>query len=420
MLLDAHSLIYRAYFALLETPLTTSRGQLVNAAFGFWSIVLRGLPGREAGLRHRLLRRRPDVPPRPVRRIQGHAAPDARRPARPVPDHPRAAGRLPDSRAPARGLRGRRPHRVADAPGGGARRRVDDRLGRPGHAPAGQRQDPADDHAHGRRVDGDLRRRAHPRALRPRALPDDRLQGAQGRHHGQHPGHRRRRRQDRCRLAPAVRHARRHLRAPRRDQAGALPREAARAPRRRLPVARAGDHRPQHPHRARPDARSPGRLRPQRGPAALPRVRVPHPGGAAPRGRRRGGPGAGRPAARGRPERPGPGGPRSGTRAIGAQPTAVRLRRGERPPAEPRLRAVASGRGRPRGEAPGTVAGAAPKGSAGRSRHGIGPAARDRGRSGRPGSARPAGARAARPGRISRAVRGRRRHRGAGWPASRT
>ncbi len=42
MLLDAHSLIYRAYFALIETPLTTSRGQLVNAAFGFWSIVLRG------------------------------------------------------------------------------------------------------------------------------------------------------------------------------------------------------------------------------------------------------------------------------------------------------------------------------------------------------------------------------------------
>jgi DNA polymerase-1 len=42
MLLDANSLIYRAYFALINTPLTTSRGQLVNAAFGFWSIVLRG------------------------------------------------------------------------------------------------------------------------------------------------------------------------------------------------------------------------------------------------------------------------------------------------------------------------------------------------------------------------------------------
>ncbi len=42
MLLDANGLIYRAYFALQNTPLTTSKGQLVNAAFGFWSIVLRG------------------------------------------------------------------------------------------------------------------------------------------------------------------------------------------------------------------------------------------------------------------------------------------------------------------------------------------------------------------------------------------
>ncbi len=42
MLLDSNSLIYRAYFALMNTPLTTSKGQLVNAVFGFWSIVLRG------------------------------------------------------------------------------------------------------------------------------------------------------------------------------------------------------------------------------------------------------------------------------------------------------------------------------------------------------------------------------------------
>ena len=42
MLLDSHSLIYRAYFALMTTPLSTSKGQLVNAVFGFWSIVLRG------------------------------------------------------------------------------------------------------------------------------------------------------------------------------------------------------------------------------------------------------------------------------------------------------------------------------------------------------------------------------------------
>jgi DNA polymerase-1 len=42
MLLDANGLIYRGYFALFNTPLTTSRGELVNAVFGFWSIVLRG------------------------------------------------------------------------------------------------------------------------------------------------------------------------------------------------------------------------------------------------------------------------------------------------------------------------------------------------------------------------------------------
>jgi DNA polymerase-1 len=42
MLLDSNSLIYRAFFALMNTPLTTSKGKLVNAVFGFWSIVLRG------------------------------------------------------------------------------------------------------------------------------------------------------------------------------------------------------------------------------------------------------------------------------------------------------------------------------------------------------------------------------------------
>ena len=42
MIFDSNSLIYRAYFALINTPLTTSKGTLVNAVFGFWSIVLRG------------------------------------------------------------------------------------------------------------------------------------------------------------------------------------------------------------------------------------------------------------------------------------------------------------------------------------------------------------------------------------------
>jgi DNA polymerase-1 len=41
MLLDGYGLVYRGYFAL--PPLTTSKGDLVNGAFGFASIVLRGI-----------------------------------------------------------------------------------------------------------------------------------------------------------------------------------------------------------------------------------------------------------------------------------------------------------------------------------------------------------------------------------------
>ena len=42
MLLDGNGLIYRGYFALINTPLTTCKGELVNAVFGFCNIVLRG------------------------------------------------------------------------------------------------------------------------------------------------------------------------------------------------------------------------------------------------------------------------------------------------------------------------------------------------------------------------------------------
>jgi DNA polymerase-1 len=41
MLLDGNGLIYRGYFALINQPLTTSRGELVTAVFGFTNIVLR-------------------------------------------------------------------------------------------------------------------------------------------------------------------------------------------------------------------------------------------------------------------------------------------------------------------------------------------------------------------------------------------
>jgi len=43
LLLDGNGLIYRGYFALIDQPLTTSRGELVTAVFGFTNIVLRAI-----------------------------------------------------------------------------------------------------------------------------------------------------------------------------------------------------------------------------------------------------------------------------------------------------------------------------------------------------------------------------------------
>ena len=45
LLLDGNGLIYRGYFALIDQPLTTSKGELVTAVFGFTNIVLRADPG---------------------------------------------------------------------------------------------------------------------------------------------------------------------------------------------------------------------------------------------------------------------------------------------------------------------------------------------------------------------------------------
>ncbi len=43
MLIDGPSIVYRAYFAMMQTPLTTSDGMLVTGIFGFFNIVLRGM-----------------------------------------------------------------------------------------------------------------------------------------------------------------------------------------------------------------------------------------------------------------------------------------------------------------------------------------------------------------------------------------
>ena len=89
LLLDGNGLIYRGYFALIEQPLTTSKGELVTAVFGFTNIVLRAIqdvkPDRVA-VAFDLAG--PHVPPRPLCRVQGDPYPHARRHARADPKGP--------------------------------------------------------------------------------------------------------------------------------------------------------------------------------------------------------------------------------------------------------------------------------------------------------------------------------------------
>ncbi len=74
-----------------STPLTTSKGELVNAVFGFSQHRPAGDPGRRSrttpGVAFDL--RQADVPPRALRGVQGDPPADAGRPARPVPQGPR-------------------------------------------------------------------------------------------------------------------------------------------------------------------------------------------------------------------------------------------------------------------------------------------------------------------------------------------
>ena len=50
LLLDGNGLIYRGYFALIDQPLTTSKGELVTAVFGFTNIVLRAIQDTQPDL----------------------------------------------------------------------------------------------------------------------------------------------------------------------------------------------------------------------------------------------------------------------------------------------------------------------------------------------------------------------------------
>ena len=221
MLLDGYGLVYRGYFAL--PPLTTSKGDLVNGAFGFASIVLRGLQDLQ-----------PDYVavsfdlPGPTFRHEQYAeykatrVADAGRPARPVPEGPRDRQGAADPGLRDAGLRGRRRHR-------------DDHD---------QQLDSRDDlETTIVTVDLDMLQLVTPRVrlmttrsgventvmydvakiderfgLRPG--PDGRLQGAEGRPDRQHPGRPGRRREDRGQADPRLRHPRSAVRPARRGDAG--------------------------------------------------------------------------------------------------------------------------------------------------------------------------------------------------------
>ncbi len=167
MLFDSNSLIYRAYFALINTPLTTSKGTLVNAVFGFWSIVLRGFQ---------------DVKPDYVIAAFDLAGPTFRHEQ--FAEYKATRRQMPDDlkdqfpivreiigafEIPIYQMQGFEADDLIAAlvrAGGGEGRRDHDRVGRPRPAPARQRQDHAHEHARRRAADRLLRPGTRLRALR--------------------------------------------------------------------------------------------------------------------------------------------------------------------------------------------------------------------------------------------------------------
>ena len=341
MLLDGFGLVYRGYYAL--PPLTTSKGELVNGVFGFCSIVLRGI----ADLKPDYVAVAFDLSG-PTFRHEQYAEYKATRTRMPddlAAQFPKVREVVKALRIPVYELQGFEADDVIgalDAPGRDKGHRDDDRHGRPGHAPAGNRSNPGDDDPFRRGEHDHLRPGPDLGALRPSARPDDRLQGAQGRPDGQHPGRARSGGEDGREADRGVGHARRHVRADRRREAGQAARQAHRASGGGLSRPGPDDDRARPAgHRARPAGGAARRLRPRDGHPPVPRVRVPDPDRAAARDvrRERGRQGAG--AARGRRGRLGRGGASrhgpAGRLGLGA-PDSRRVARGRGPPAVPRLR----------------------------------------------------------------------------------
>ena len=277
LLLDGHSLAYRAFFALPTENFSTTSGQTTNAVYGFTSMLINLL--RDEAPTHVCVAF--DVS-RQSFRTETFAAYKANRSATPGrvprPDRPDQGhpGDAEHPRGHPRGVRGGRRHRHAHHAG---HRRGHARLdlhGRPRRLPAGHRPGDGALPAQGR-----LGPRAlHPRGRRgalhahPGAVPG--LRRAAGRPERQPPEHPRGRREDRAEVDPRVRVARRAGRAGRRG-AGQGGRRAARAP--VLGGAQPSAHRAGPRRRARRDAR-PARgplLGPRQGAPALRRARVPRP-----------------------------------------------------------------------------------------------------------------------------------------------
>ena len=147
MLLDGNGLIYRGYFALIEQPLTTSKGELVNGRVRVHQHRAARHPGRRARLRRGRLR------PARRRRSATSGTPSTRRPGQRMPDDMR--DQFPKVREvvealgiPVYELRGFEADDVIGTLTGqaeAARPRDDDRDRRPGHAPARHRAHAADD-----------------------------------------------------------------------------------------------------------------------------------------------------------------------------------------------------------------------------------------------------------------------------------
>ena len=123
LLLDGHSLAYRAFFALPVENFSTTTGQPTNAVYGFTSMLINTLrdeqPDAPRGGVRRLAQ---DLPHRGVPGVQGEPLEDPGRVQGPGRADPaRCSTRCDVTRVDGRGLRGRRRHRHAHHPGASAR-----------------------------------------------------------------------------------------------------------------------------------------------------------------------------------------------------------------------------------------------------------------------------------------------------------